>query len=121
MTPLDHAEAHERLADLALEPGALDRLGPAATDALGAHVVTCETCRRDVEAWRRTHAASSRPADPARTASSWPARRRRADHRAAGAARRRAAARRTRSPVDRRESSRAGSSSRRRPSLRCRP
>jgi hypothetical protein len=55
MTPLDHAEAHERLADLALEPGALDRLGPAATDALGAHVVTCETCRRDVEAWRRTH------------------------------------------------------------------
>jgi hypothetical protein len=56
MTPLDHAEAHERLADLALEPGALDRIGPAATDALGAHVVTCETCRRDVEAWRRTHA-----------------------------------------------------------------
>ena len=56
MTPLGHAEAHERLADLALEPGALDRLGPAATDALGAHVVTCETCRRDVEAWRRTHA-----------------------------------------------------------------
>jgi hypothetical protein len=56
MTPLGHAEAHERLADLALEPGALDRLGPEATDALGAHVVTCETCRRDVEAWRRTHA-----------------------------------------------------------------
>jgi len=56
MTPLGHAESHERLADLALEPGALDRLGPAATDQLGAHVATCETCRRDVEAWRRTHA-----------------------------------------------------------------
>jgi len=56
MTPLGHAEAHERLADLALEPGALDRLGPPMTDALGAHVGTCETCRRDVEAWRRTHA-----------------------------------------------------------------
>ncbi|HEX4898050.1 MAG TPA: anti-sigma factor [Candidatus Limnocylindrales bacterium] len=56
MSPLDHAEAHERLADLALEPGGMDRLGPAPTDALGAHVMTCETCRRDVEGWRRTHA-----------------------------------------------------------------
>lgn len=56
MSPLGHAEAHERLADLALEPGALDGLGPAATDPLGAHLATCEACRRDVEAWRRTHA-----------------------------------------------------------------
>jgi len=56
MPPFEHAEAHERLADLALEPGALDRLGSPGTDLLGAHVAACETCRRDVEAWRRTHA-----------------------------------------------------------------
>lgn len=56
MTPLEHAEAHERLADLALEPGALDRLGSPGTDPLSAHFAACETCRRDVDAWRRTHA-----------------------------------------------------------------
>lgn len=57
MTPLGHAEAHERLADLALEPGALERLGTPATEELAAHVATCEACSHDVHAWRRTHAA----------------------------------------------------------------
>lgn len=56
MTALGHAEAHERLADLALEPGALDRLGPPATDPLSAHVAVCETCAAEVRAWRETHA-----------------------------------------------------------------
>ncbi|HEX5589720.1 MAG TPA: hypothetical protein VFX65_05480, partial [Candidatus Limnocylindrales bacterium] len=56
MTPFGHAEAHERLADLALEVGGLDRLGSAADDPLASHVATCEVCTRDVEAWRRTAA-----------------------------------------------------------------
>lgn len=56
MTPLGHAEAHERLADLALEPGALDRLGSPATDPLAAHVATCGACESEVRAWRQTHA-----------------------------------------------------------------
>jgi len=56
MTALGHAEAHERLADLALEPGALDRLGSPATDPLAAHVATCTACDGEVRAWRRTHA-----------------------------------------------------------------
>ncbi|MBA3877343.1 MAG: hypothetical protein C0498_10460 [Anaerolinea sp.] len=57
MTPLGHAEAHERLADLVLEPGGLERLGTPATDELTAHVVACETCSREVHAWRRTRDA----------------------------------------------------------------
>ncbi len=69
MTALGHAEAHERLADLALEPEALDRLGRPATDPLSAHVATCGTCDREVRAWRETHAdvaaARSSGADPA--------------------------------------------------------
>lgn len=56
MTALGHADAHERLADLALEPGALDRLGPPATDPLSAHVATCSACGSEVRAWRQTHA-----------------------------------------------------------------
>ena len=56
MTPLGHAEAHERLADLALEPGALDRLGDPGNDPLAAHVAGCEACSREVDAWRRTNA-----------------------------------------------------------------
>ena len=56
MTPLGHAEAHERLADLALEPGAFERLGDPASDALAAHVATCDVCAREVAAWRRTQA-----------------------------------------------------------------
>lgn len=57
MTPLGHAEAHERLADLALEPGALERLGTTAADELAAHVAACDACAHDLRAWRRTHAA----------------------------------------------------------------
>lgn len=57
MTVLGHAAAHERLVDLALEPGALDRVGPPATDPLSAHLATCNTCDRVVRAARRTHAA----------------------------------------------------------------
>jgi hypothetical protein len=60
MTPLGHAEAHERLADLALEPGAIERLGDPATDALAAHVAGCDACRREVDAWRRTRARLER-------------------------------------------------------------
>ena len=61
MTPLEHADAHERLADLALEPGALNRIGSPESDPLGAHLASCETCRRDVEAWQRTHARLEEP------------------------------------------------------------
>jgi hypothetical protein len=81
---LRHAEAHELIADLALEPGALARLvavpgpedagsgrelrEPGADDvlpalpdrerlaALRAHVSACPDCRRDVDAWLLTHA-----------------------------------------------------------------
>jgi len=56
MTRLSHAEAHELLADLALDPGAFDRLGPADSDPLSAHVAGCAACRANVEAWRRTQA-----------------------------------------------------------------
>lgn len=57
MSPLGHAEAHERLADLALEPAALERLGTSTGDELAAHVAACDTCADDVRAWRQTHAA----------------------------------------------------------------
>jgi anti-sigma-K factor RskA len=55
---IDHAAAHERIADLALEPGGLDgALGggdaAAAPDReLVDHVATCERCQADVAAWR---------------------------------------------------------------------
>ena len=57
---MDHAEAHERLADLALEPRRLldleaDR-DPEAM-AILAHVATCDACRSDLDAWRQTHQA----------------------------------------------------------------
>ena len=55
MTTLGHAEAHERLSDLALERGTLDRLGSPATDPLAAHVAACAICALEVGAWRRTH------------------------------------------------------------------
>lgn len=56
MTPLSHADAHERIADLALEPGGLDRLGANVGDPLAAHAAACETCGREVGAWRATRA-----------------------------------------------------------------
>jgi len=57
---MDHAEAHERLADLALEPRRLVELEGDPTPeerALLAHVTTCATCRADLDAWRLTHEA----------------------------------------------------------------
>jgi hypothetical protein len=57
MTALGHAEAHEQIADLALEPGALDRLGSPDSDPLAAHVSTCRACQGEVRAWRETNRA----------------------------------------------------------------
>ena len=67
MTSLSHADAHERLADVALEPRLLERLASltsaASTEAgqpddpLTAHVGSCGPCRRDLAAWLQTHRA----------------------------------------------------------------
>jgi len=57
---MQHAEAHERLADLALEPRAFlafERDRSPEAEELRAHVAGCATCSADVEAWRGTHAA----------------------------------------------------------------
>ncbi len=57
---MQHAEAHERLADLALEPRAflaLDQDRSPEAEELRAHVAGCATCSADVAAWRGTHAA----------------------------------------------------------------
>lgn len=54
---MQHAEAHERLADLALEPGAfvaLDQDASPEVAELRAHVAGCPTCVAELEAWRRT-------------------------------------------------------------------
>ena len=59
MTPIDHAEARERIADLALEPGALERLTSGDDPDLALvrdHVAGCADCRVEVEAWRATWA-----------------------------------------------------------------
>jgi hypothetical protein len=57
---MDHAEAHERIADLAIEPRHLVDLqvdpSPEERDLL-AHVGACPTCRAELDAWRRTHEA----------------------------------------------------------------
>lgn len=63
MKPLSHSEAHEELADLALEPAAVDRLvrrldappGGIAADALTAHIPGCRTCRAELEQWQALH------------------------------------------------------------------
>jgi hypothetical protein len=63
MTPLSHSAAHEQLADLALEPAALQRLarevdgvlGSAPADPLAAHVATCAACRAEIANWQRVH------------------------------------------------------------------
>lgn len=63
MTAFGHAEAHERLMDLTLEPGALRRFAmaladggeSAMTDPLLAHVGGCATCRDTLASWKRTH------------------------------------------------------------------
>lgn len=57
---MQHAEAHERLADLALEPRAFlafDRDRSPEAEELRVHVAGCATCSADAEAWRGTHAA----------------------------------------------------------------
>jgi hypothetical protein len=57
---MQHAEAHERLADLALEPRAFlafERDRSPEAEELRAHIEGCPTCFADVEAWRATHAA----------------------------------------------------------------
>jgi hypothetical protein len=57
---VDHAEAHELLADLALEPRLLatfvDGNAPAAA-ALWGHLVGCDACRTEFDGLRRTQAA----------------------------------------------------------------
>jgi len=54
MSPMDHAEAHERIADLALEPSRLAGLmmSTASEDAaLREHVFACPECRADLREW----------------------------------------------------------------------
>jgi hypothetical protein len=57
---MDHPEAHERIADLALERGGLrglvDGRDPALQD-LRAHLVACAACRDDVDAYERIQGA----------------------------------------------------------------
>ena len=56
---IDHAAAHERIADLALEPGRIAALeaSPDPLDrALVDHAASCDDCRAEIEAWRRTQA-----------------------------------------------------------------
>jgi hypothetical protein len=57
---MDHAEAHERLSDLALEPAAIESLATAVdpvSRALRAHLATCPLCAADLSGWQRTWAA----------------------------------------------------------------
>lgn len=54
---MDHAEAHEQLADLALEPArlrALERDGSPEAAPLRAHIATCATCGAEAAAWLLT-------------------------------------------------------------------
>jgi hypothetical protein len=57
---MDHAAAHEELADLALEPRRLRRIahdaGPVAA-SLRAHVDACPGCRAELEAWQAVYRA----------------------------------------------------------------
>ena len=57
---MDHAAAHEELADLVLEPHRLRRLfadDTPVTMALRAHLTECADCRAELDAWRAVHAA----------------------------------------------------------------
>jgi hypothetical protein len=61
MKPMDHAEAHERIADLSLEPRRLAALDASdATDdaALRAHIESCPRCQAELTEWREFHAAT---------------------------------------------------------------
>jgi hypothetical protein len=56
MSQMDHAAAHERIADLLLEPArlaGLDRSSDADDVALREHLATCPGCRSELESWRR--------------------------------------------------------------------
>lgn len=56
MSQMDHAAAHERIADLLLEPArlaGLDRSADPVDVALREHLATCADCRADLESWRR--------------------------------------------------------------------
>ena len=56
MSRMDHAAAHERIADLLLEPArlvGLDRSGDPDDIALREHLATCPGCLADLESWRR--------------------------------------------------------------------
>ena len=56
MSQMDHAAAHERIADLVLEPGrlaGLDRSADPEDAELREHLATCPDCRSDLESWRR--------------------------------------------------------------------
>jgi hypothetical protein len=60
---MDHAGAHERIADLALEPGGL--AAALTTDGSGdrdlaEHVAGCELCQADIAAWRGVQATIRR-------------------------------------------------------------
>src|SRR5215208_2551455 len=58
MSAMDHAEAHERIADLALEPAWLKGLGEPGTveqRALREHVSGCARCRAELAEWRDLH------------------------------------------------------------------
>ncbi|MEZ0241243.1 MAG: anti-sigma factor [Chloroflexota bacterium] len=57
---MDHAEAHERIADLAIEPGrltALDVSNAPDDEALLAHVSECADCSAEIAGLRETHRA----------------------------------------------------------------
>jgi hypothetical protein len=57
---MDHAEAHERIADLALEPGRLTALAASNAHedaALLAHISGCPDCEAEIAGWKGTHAA----------------------------------------------------------------
>jgi hypothetical protein len=60
MTPMDHAEAHERIADLALEPARLAGLATSPADddaALREHIRACARCRAELDDWRAFQAS----------------------------------------------------------------
>jgi len=69
---LDHAAAHEWIADLALVPGGIEAVlaAPGAQNrALAEHVATCERCQADIAAWgavQRTISGALRASAPGR-------------------------------------------------------
>jgi hypothetical protein len=67
---MQHAEAQERLEDLALEPGRLTRIEDDPSleaAALRAHLAACQRCSDDLAGWRRTWALVGAAAGTPRT------------------------------------------------------